>query len=72
MKPPKCPNCKSTNVGVIFWGYPLVKNKEQFEKDLASGKIHLGGCCISDDDPKWHCNSCKNEFGSRFHTLDEL
>jgi len=67
MKYPICPKCKSANVGIILWGYPMVKldYKEQFDKDLTSGKIYLGGCCVTDNDPKWACNNCCNKWGRR-------
>jgi hypothetical protein len=25
---------------------------------IKDGKIVLGGCCISDDDPSWRCINC--------------
>jgi hypothetical protein len=33
-----------------MYGYPLFS--EELEQKLEAGKITLGGCCISDDDPK--------------------
>ncbi len=58
-KPPACPKCKSENTIPISYGYPSEKGMRQAEK----GKIKLGGCCISDNDPQWYCKSCKKEFG---------
>ena len=29
------------------------------------GKIVLGGCIISDNDPMWHCIDCSHEWGKR-------
>ena len=58
-----CPICKSKNVAKIFWGYPA--NPDSLRESIDSGKIILGGCCISGDDPKWSCNECGNRFGRR-------
>jgi len=67
MKYPKCPKCKSADVGIILWGYPFVmpEYREEFDKELASGKTHLGGCLVTDNDPKWQCNNCCNKWGRR-------
>jgi len=27
--------------------------------DIHAGKVALGGCCISDDDPVWECADCE-------------
>lgn len=66
----QCPKCKSRNIAVIVYGYIPVS--ESFSNDLKEGKVVLGGCCIGDDDPTWHCNECHYEFGNRFKTLEEL
>lgn len=63
MKNPSCPKCNSSNVAVIFYGYPLPS--EELSKSLDSDQIILGGCCITDDDPKWECNSCSYRWGKR-------
>ena len=31
----------------------------EFEKRIEDGKIALGGCCISNDDPIWKCTECE-------------
>lgn len=31
----------------------------ELEDDLATGRLVLGGCCISDDDPVWRCLDCE-------------
>jgi hypothetical protein len=28
------------------------------QRDIAEGKIIIGGCCVSDDDPTWQCAEC--------------
>jgi hypothetical protein len=35
---------------------------KKLEKDLENRKIILGGCCISDDSPLFHCNECAKEW----------
>ncbi len=52
-KPNKCPECGSKKVATILWGLPLMNQK--VERDLKEGKIVLGGCIISDNDPVWQC-----------------
>jgi DNA-directed RNA polymerase subunit RPC12/RpoP len=56
-----CPYCNSKNVGKILYGMPMFTKK--LEKEMASGKIKLGGCCIIDDSPLYHCNDCGKEWG---------
>jgi hypothetical protein len=55
-----CPKCNSRNFAKILFGFP--KFSKKLEKDLKSGKIFLGGCCIFDDSPQFHCNKCSNEW----------
>jgi len=58
-KPCKCPSCGG-KVGKIMWGKPIIDNK--LEADIAAGKIILGGCCVTDDDPTWQCAKCGEQF----------
>ncbi|WP_251197450.1 ADP-ribosylglycohydrolase family protein [Anaerotardibacter muris] len=39
------------------------------QKDLDDGRVVLGGCCVSEFDPDWHCNDCGHEFGVRVEAL---
>ena len=64
--PVKCPNCGSTNIAEILWGLPAFT--EKLKERLDEGKVVLGGCCISDDDPKYECNECKHRFGPVSYT----
>lgn len=57
----KCVKCGSNNTAEYLYGLPLMN--EELEKDIADGKIKLGGCEVSDFDPKYHCNECDNDFG---------
>jgi hypothetical protein len=56
----KCPICgKVDSVVRILYGMPTVKAYE----DAQAGKLHIGGCCIGPDSPKWYCKRCDKEFG---------
>lgn len=57
----KCPKCGSGDVAEILRGMPHFT--EQLEKDIADHKIVLGGCCVTENDPSFHCNACGKEFG---------
>lgn len=52
----KCPVCGSNRLAKILYGRPFFTPKLQDALD--SGKIILGGCCVSGDDPKWQCADC--------------
>ena len=58
----RCPKCKSKNVAWILWGYP---NMNLIQEELDKGEITLGGCIITDNDPKWECNDCSWRWGER-------
>ena len=57
-----CPECGSDNVAKILWGMPAMN--DEFEEDLAAGRVVLGGCCISSGMPEYRCNACGAEFGA--------
>ena len=59
-KPRKCPNCGFKPLGNILYGYPIFD--EKLKKDLESGKVVLGGCCIGGLDPAWQCSKCESVF----------
>ena len=59
-KPRECPACGSGPVADILWGMPEMSPR--LEEDLAAGRVILGGCCVSGDDPIWACASCKIEI----------
>jgi len=58
-KPSKCPQCGSPKVARILYGLPDFS--PQLQKDLKSGKIVLGGCCVTDSDPTWQCVECETQ-----------
>jgi hypothetical protein len=57
-KRPNCPKCGSTKVAAIAYGYPSPEMIEACDRD----EIVLGGCCVTEDDPDWHCNDCEHEW----------
>lgn len=58
-KPRKCPACGSKKVARILYGMPAF---HMIREELDSGKIVLGGCCISDSDPSWQCVDCSTQI----------
>ena len=61
-QPITCPYCNSRNIAKFLYGMPVFNVK--LEKELAKGKVILGGCCIEMDAPTFHCNDCKKEWNS--------
>ena len=54
----KCPACKSKHVIPIVYGMPTVEAHRQVEQ----GKIKLGGCVLSADNPNYYCRNCHHEW----------
>ena len=63
-KHPHCPQCQSKKVVPILYGMPTMEAVEESE----AGKLFIGGCCIGDESPKWHCQDCEHEFGKHLST----
>ncbi len=61
----KCPNCSKDWVAEILWGYP--EDTQVLEQKLERKEIVLGGCLITDHDPKWECNNCHHKWGDAEH-----
>ena len=66
----KCPRCGSKDTARILYGMPAFS--EELQEKLDTGKVALGGCCITEIDvngrrvqwqPSRHCNHCKKDFG---------
>lgn len=55
-KPRKCPACGHAPLATILYGMPMFN--EKLEQDIEAGKIVIGGCCVSMDDPVWECSQC--------------
>lgn len=61
----KCPACGSESIAKIMYGMPMMT--PELEEELRTGKLSLGGCCVSDDSPRWECNGCGEEWGRVSH-----
>ena len=59
-KPSVCPVCRSKKIAEYMYGMPAYS--EKLKKELDEGKIILGGCCITDQDPSFACQECKTDF----------
>ena len=60
VKPKKCPKCGSLIVARILYGFPAYS--EELEADMKAGRVAIGGCCITGDDPAWKCMECETEI----------
>jgi len=57
-----CPECGKSWIAEILWGYPDMK---VIEDKLEKKEIVLGGCIVTNHDPKWECNNCYHQWGER-------
>ena len=60
----RCPECNSTNVLQILYGYPT----EEDLKKAAEGKVILEGCIDTLNPPQWKCVNCGNKW---LHDVEE-
>ena len=58
-----CPNCNKKWIAEILWGYP--EHTDAIEEELERKEIVLGGCIVTEHDPKWECNICNHRWGER-------
>jgi len=58
----KCPRCGSTRVIPWFWGLPTPESMDDVMAASYRGELMIGGCCVSDHDPHWHCNACEHDW----------
>ena len=63
----KCPKCGSRKIALILYGMP--EYDEEMEQKINNQELYLGGCCISDTNPLFHCFGCGKDFG-RLVTMD--
>ena len=54
----KCPSCGKRGGIPIVYGYPTAGLAEEAEK----GKVHLGGCCVTEGDPEYRCQQCNHQW----------
>jgi len=60
-KPRTCPRCGSDSIAKIMYGMPAFS--AELDEALRTGKLSLGGCCVSDESPRWECNECGRTWG---------
>lgn len=53
----KCPKCGESLIEIVY-GMPGIELFEAEER----GEVILGGCCVSDDDPKYRCKKCDIDY----------
>ena len=53
-----CPNCRAHAGIPIVYGYPAPDQLERSE----AGKIELGGCICTFEDPEWSCTACRHRW----------
>ena len=53
----KCPECGSASVAHILYGLPAAPD-EEMQRQLDSGRIVFGGCCVFPESPDRVCNEC--------------
>jgi hypothetical protein len=56
----RCPECDSTRTVPIVFGLPT----DALLARAGAGRVALGGCCVSQDDPDQHCQDCGREWQS--------
>ena len=62
-----CPRCNSKNVGTFLYGLYRPGTEDSITKDkVEKGLLIPGGCCISEDSPKYLCHDCGLEWGKLF------
>jgi rubredoxin len=64
--PRKCPEC-GTKLLRIVYGMP---GPDLFD-EAEQGKVLLGGCCISFNDPTWGCSHCGWTYAPPLNLTDE-
>jgi hypothetical protein len=55
---PTCPKCNARAGIPILYGYPSPGMLEKSE----AGKIELGGCIVTFDQPEWSCRACHHRW----------
>jgi hypothetical protein len=50
-KPQACPDCGSQRIASILYGLPGMT--PELECAMREGRVVLGGCAVSDEDPAW-------------------
>ncbi len=53
-RPRTCPQCHAEAVVPIVYGLP----GPELMEDAEAGRVALGGCMVSPDNPRWSCQAC--------------
>jgi hypothetical protein len=61
-KPENCPNCGSTSIADIRYGLPAFGPELDYAR--AEGHVVLGGCIVSEGQPRWYCHACGAWLGA--------
>lgn len=64
-KPETCPKCGAAEVVPIVYGTESPSGKTI--ADIYAGRVAVGGCIVTDDDPKWRCFACEAEIHRADH-----
>ena len=59
----RCAHCGSDNTIPIFYGYPTEDSMDALLAAVDRGEIKLGGCCVSEGMPTYHCKDCQRDSG---------
>jgi hypothetical protein len=65
---PACASCGSERVARSLYGLPA--SFAPLQPDLDAGRVILGGCCCSDDEPQWRCLACGHGWGQAEHLAE--
>jgi len=53
-----CPECKSTEIVDIVYGYPT----EEVLQSWFKKEIELGGCIVRNENPIYKCKKCNHQW----------
>ncbi len=59
--PTRCPRCGSSSLARVLYGEPAPS--AALEADIGAGRVVLGGCIVTGDEPNRRCRHCRTEFG---------
>ena len=60
-RPRKCPRCGSERIAKILYGMPAFS--EELRLEMKVGRVVLGGCGVTGNDPRWRCLDCGYGMG---------
>jgi hypothetical protein len=59
----KCPACGKRCGAPIFYGMPTAECMADLMQGAKDGMVVIGGCCVTDHDPRWRCTNCGHAWG---------